>query len=565
LNTGRDIILSQLDQLAQPAAALASTPTTDRWVVLPYEGPQFNGSMLWAPSRSKPPEIRIPLPAVGPCRIHLGIYGSATWPYWFNLIGVYGQHTRWCRLRVRLSDQPGFEDLIPRIDPSQPRFEYLSEVLYTTADLRGQELVVAPACREAYLDTTALLSHVRLEPLPALEPWPAQTRRLTMYFDGAMFGHYVDSADEIAAMLRPIAGTDYDTVLWNTSREDTCYYPTRVGNVLPRQAMAGMYPYWAGEDLHRMIDRGQDPLREVCRIGHDLGLKVLATYRRMTCRMPPFTFPLHPEAMLMKRRDLWCVNRDGSPAPHLSVVHVDVRRRVVSILREQATEYDVDGVHLYLSRGLPLAFYEPAVLEEGRRRFDVDLRTLPLTDERLGLCRAPFVTTWFREIRAMLDEAGKSRGRRLLFGLHCPNTLANCLYYGIDVVTLAKEGIVDLLYPDQGHFLPAQRGDKKLSGDAVAQFVAAASGSTLRILPTIGDDKLEESAKSYYDAGAQGFHACSQDLATRRWVLAIAARLGHRDLVGAIAQHTADHSRFVPLTSVGGLAFDMESGIPTCG
>jgi len=74
--------------------------------------------------------------------------------------------------------------------------------------------------------------------------------------------------------------------------------------------MRGVRPYWAGRDMKRMLDRGEDPLKVACEMAHDCGLEIFANYRRMTCRMPPFVFPLHPEAMFVRRPDLcWPTRR----------------------------------------------------------------------------------------------------------------------------------------------------------------------------------------------------------------------------------------------------------------
>src|ERR1043166_2993948 len=161
----------------------------------------------------------------------------------------------------------------------------------------------------------------------------------------------------------------------------------------------GVYPYWAGRDMKRMLDRSEDPLKVVCDVGHEYGLKVFSSYRRMTCRMPPFTFPLHPNALLMKRRDLWCAGPKGEPVPHLSLAFSEVRQLVVSLFSEQAENYDIDGVHLFFTRGVPFVYFERPFVEAFQQEHGIDPRGLPFDDPRVWKLRARFFLQFLRELK----------------------------------------------------------------------------------------------------------------------------------------------------------------------
>src|SRR5262249_8107699 len=155
--------------------------------------------------------------------IHIGVYASGTWPWYFNLIGVYGQRSSWVRLHLRLSDAEFFDEMVPNNHhPEHERLGYITETYWKTAKLDGQSLVIAPPRKEAYRDTCTFLAHVRLVPVNEPEVWPKSTKRLTQYFDSNFYCHYVQSSDDVKSMITPLRDSDYDTILWTTCREDTC-------------------------------------------------------------------------------------------------------------------------------------------------------------------------------------------------------------------------------------------------------------------------------------------------------------------------------------------------------
>lgn len=99
--------------------------------------------------------------------------------------------------------------------------------------------------------------------------------------------------------------------------------------------------------------------------------------------------------------------------------HPDVREYQLSILRELAQKYDLDGFQIDFARHIP-------VLPIGRQ-----------WELREG------VTEFLRMVRAMLDEVGAQRGRRFALGARVPNTLAGCRADGLDVWAWAR--LVDFL------------------------------------------------------------------------------------------------------------------------
>jgi hypothetical protein len=557
---------------AQPAAALSDSPRPDTWLTMPYSG-EVSGTMVWSPARNRPPDLSVPLPPLGRCEIHVGIYSSGTVPYWFTLLrppknDVPASTATCYRVCLRLSDEDWFEEMEPDDYPGQPRFTHVSEKPWKVADVTGRSLVFrAPGVlRESFMELSSHIAYIRLVPVAGADAgkWPADTRRLVAYQDCMHHGHYVGSREEVKGFIMPLRDSDCGTLLWTTCREDTCYYPSKVGNPFPDHGMRGVYPYWTGRDLRRMLDAGDDPLRAVCDVAHACGLQVFGSYRRMTCRMPPFVYPLHPEALFVRRPDLWCADERGAPIPHLSLAYPEVRQRMVSLLVEQATEYDLDGVHLFLCRGVPFVFFEKPFRDAFREEHGADPAGLPLDDERVWRTRARFVVGCLREVRAALDEAGRRRGRRVQLALSVFNSPRNCLFYGLDLEAIVRERLADLLLPARASFLPREMGELRCLPELVAEIAKLASGSGIRVCPEcqtqypqsrVPGRSREDLAADLYRAGADGLQLWPER----------GCRLGHARELLAGTLPPRRTGRRVRVDTVAGFPLDHTTGIPTNG
>jgi hypothetical protein len=299
-------------------------------------------------------------------------------------------------------------------------------------------------------------------------------------------------------------------VFWNTCREDTCYYPTKVGNVLPWHETPGHYPHWAGRDLRNMLARGEDPLEAACDIAHDCGMKLYASYRRLTSRVAPHVFPLHPDAMHAHRQDLWCVDETGRPVPHLSLAQAEVQDRMIAILGEIAENYDIDGLQFFFARGVPFVLFEPPFVERFEAKHGRDPRTLPLDDRRVWAMRGDFMIEFLRKLRGRLDEIGKRRRRRFDIAMTVMNRIETCAYFGQDLPRMIGERLVDMLVPFPCHYLPPELGEFQVMPEFVAEIVKLARPAGVKVMSEAGydysDGKLPvwERAKEMYAAGADG-------------------------------------------------------------
>lgn len=548
----RQVILNDMT-IAQPSRAISATPQPDKWLILPYEGPEISGKMIWAPSRSMPEDVHIPLPALGRCRIHLGIYSSGTVPYWFNLImskGVWDP-SLWHRLQVRLSDENYIQAVKPVAFPNEPRFTHICERYWKTADLTGQSLVLQGKRKEVYLDAMSFLAFIRLVPVTEHQLDLTQTSttgaaaggRTWKYFDGTNFAHHTENEQDVRDFLLPARDQGCKLVFWNTTREDTCYYDSKVSHVLPDTGVPGNYPFYCGRDIQRMIASGLDPLKVVCDVAHEAGMQVFGSYRRMTYRMPPYVYPIHPDALMARRRDLWCVNRHGQPLPHLSLAQPEVHERMILVQREQVQDYEVDGLHLYFARGVPFVGYEKPFMDAfAKAHPGVDPRPLPVEDQRPWDVRGQFVLAYLRKLRRAVDEAAQRRGRPARIALHVMHCVRVCRYYGLDIATIMRERLVDIVIPAPSPFLPRDMAQWPEVRDTVI------STGNIPITGIMAHAKPEHMDEFLKLAAGTGIEVFTEEAVQTPY-----------------AKPAADDSRLVRVTSMDGILLDSVEGVATCG
>jgi len=153
----------------------------------------------------------------------------------------------------------------------------------------------------------------------------------------------------------------------------------------------------------------------------------------------------------------WCNTWvDGKRDVTLNYAVPEVQAHRLQILRELATNYDIDGIELDWMRHCR---YFPA----GRQR------------EYLKV-----MTRFVGQVRAMLDEVAQKKGvARMVLGHRVPATLEEGLNIGLDVKTWATSEFADYVVPmDFQHVDPNVRTD---------EFVRAVQGTQCRVYPSFGN------------------------------------------------------------------------------
>ncbi len=249
---------------------------------------------------------------------------------------------------------------------------------------------------------------------------------------------------------------------------------------------------WRYKKIQEMSAQGTDLLHLATEEGHKAGALVLGGMRmsdahhgdKWQAQSDNLLFPKvvmdHPE---------WCNTwEDGSLDATLNYAIPEVQAYQLAILREMATNYDIDGLELDWMRWC-------RHFPHGHQREYLDV-----------------LTDFVRQVREMLDEVAQQRGcERFVLGHRVAATVDECLNIGCDVETWAREGYADFLAPMD--FLQV---DPNLRTE---EFVAATEGTKCLVYPSVQDryvydaayaprldslDKFRAVAHNFYSWGADG-------------------------------------------------------------
>jgi hypothetical protein len=125
----------------------------------------------------------------------------------------------------------------------------------------------------------------------------------------------------------------------------------------------------------------------------------------------------HPECLLRSPQG----SGGGDKSAALNFALPAVRDRKAALIREFLAAYDWDGIEIDFQR-FPLFF------EAGTERVNT-----------------PLMTEFMVQLRALVDEVGKSKGRRLLLAVRVPETPGRCAELGLDPIAWANNGLIDFL------------------------------------------------------------------------------------------------------------------------
>jgi len=199
------------------------------------------------------------------------------------------------------------------------------------------------------------------------------------------------------------AGPDDQPFLAPIPRSQVAAYRKGIGNMLAVHQESIDYPA-------RVIQR--------CR--HD-GMSPWITLRMNDCHENDI--PAHPfhGSFWIKNPQLRRKNCSGYFATCLDYANPEVRDFYMSLIVETVGRYDIDGLELDFMR-------EPYVFSADK--------------EREG---APILTAWVREVRKRTSDAAAKRGHPVRLGVRVPSRPEVAVAMGLDAITWAKEGLIDVL------------------------------------------------------------------------------------------------------------------------
>ena len=215
----------------------------------------------------------------------------------------------------------------------------------------------------------------------------------------------------------------------------------------------------------------------------------------------------------------------GQTLTRLSYAFPEVREFKLGIIREAATR-DISGINLDFQRHPNFFAHEEPMLEAFREKYDDNPLKVTSVDPRWDSIKAKYMTAFVAETRAILDEAGEKKGKRI--GLSVRVDWEKYKTWGCDIETWVKNGWIDYLVVGQ-YGLGGYEFD-------ITPFVKMAKGSGCAVLfgeecildghdTTAAEDKLiaegkmepkkrgilssaqhHERAARWYKAGADGVH-----------------------------------------------------------
>ena len=281
--------------------------------------------------------------------------------------------------------------------------------------------------------------------------------RVAVNDDGASLWQYrqvpLSAEGFLRAAVDRMAGADL--LCWGAGNT-RFWYGSGVAEDLDtgQQVFPTVQEWMAHTTLRSLRAAGREPLALVCERCHRHGMHLYASLRMNDGHFafpppadapepggPDFGVP-HPDQLwnhqrgaaaspltseFWRRHPQYRIGRNwpGSvfSADLLDYSHAEVRAWWLSTITDIATRFEVDGVELDFMRN-PF-FFHPARVAAGR----------------------PLMTAFLREVRDVLDEAGRGRGRHLGLATRCPTALAGCDAIGLDVETWVREALVDVLIP----------------------------------------------------------------------------------------------------------------------
>ncbi|SVD61771.1 uncharacterized protein METZ01_LOCUS414625, partial [marine metagenome] len=200
-------------------------------------------------------------------------------------------------------------------------------------------------------------------------------------------------------------GTQIDSVWWEWGEGHQAPWPSRT------------MPLYDQEGYRRWADAGVDIVQVFLDASRDRGVEAFYEYRINGSDNdlgPVRKIPMkeaHPEWLQ------WTWNANG----YWNFAIEGVRKYKLSIIREIAQRYDVDGIALDFARVCP-------VLPKGKQW----LHRQELTE-------------FMRGVRSVTEAAATDRGRPMLVAARVPENLLGCHYDGLDVESWCEEQLVDLL------------------------------------------------------------------------------------------------------------------------
>ncbi len=356
---------------------------------------------------------------------------------------------------------------------------------------------------------------------------------LVAYDDGfsSFYSGRYKNAEDLKKSMLFYKDTQIAVLEWCVIAGSRTNYPSKVTELYG----AGMTEFprrgdkLAHETVQRMADAGENTLQIVTAACHEAGISCYAALRMngdYAANTWGGTFPKFANSTFWwQHPELRTLDAKGKEGAHQSYAFPEVREFKLNILRE-VVEQDIDGINLDFQRHPTFFGFEKPMSDAFKAKYGVEASTVTQDDPRWVPLRYDMMNLFVRDVRKLLDEAGKRKGRHL--GLSARIDWQKYPTWGCDIETWLKEGMLDYL-------VVGQYGLGGYDFD-IAPFVKMAKGSGCAVLfgeeatvkghdTTAEEDRLiaegkmkpiphtlltrehyEDRAKKIRAAGAQGLH-----------------------------------------------------------
>ena len=445
-NASKAVVLTDMAR-GTPASAFSPMKLKKgHWKVIPYEMVSgYAGKMIWAPPEANAPEVTIPLNVEkkGWYAVFVGLFSSSEVPT-----------VAW----LRLSGDPA---PVKRANSRNDHYGNSEESFLKVAELDETSSLLVSQQSTGFVSACGV-THVKLVPLSPEEierivadRRDTSHRTLVATFDGFSDLYYRSprTAQALLSAVEIFRDTDFGTLILQSPGADKVNYPSRIGHM--KGTGAEEFPRIGDrhfvEAIRELAAKSVNPVKVLIDGAHAVGMKVHVGIRPAGWSFfEPYAD--YWESPFYRDNPQWrCEDRDGTPVARMSWAVPAVRKHCIDVLREQVA-LGADGAHLVFNRGYPLVLYEPAARELFQAKHGTDPRKIDESDPRITQWWSDVVTTFMRELRAMLDQQQKSRGNpeRLKLSIMVLGTARDDLRFGVDVARLVEEGLIDEISTERG-------------------------------------------------------------------------------------------------------------------
>jgi hypothetical protein len=172
--------------------------------------------------------------------------------------------------------------------------------------------------------------------------------------------------------------------------------------------------------------------------------------------LPPWSWIAPGDSFANTHPQFNQVMRDGTVVAKSSYAYPQVQNFMLEIVRDAVAKIDVDGINLCFVRGPHLIQFEEPVALAYKKKYGKSILDVPADDQSVLQCRAEFMTAFIRDVRKVLDQAGKAKNKKLTLSVWVwPSNQkvwlgGTPMEEGLDVNGWITEGLLDSVICQSG-------------------------------------------------------------------------------------------------------------------